>query len=117
MKTIVSIVRSAPYGTSKYSFEIIQTALNKSKHCVMNLSSFVNEAALWETTQEEIQVSYDVFQFVSIHIHKQSYNRFNRHFKKWLRWFKHPHKINTHRYTQINGTLLQEIIFSSWKQN
>ena len=83
----------------------------------MNLSSFVNEAALWETTQEEIQVSYDVFQFVSIHIHKQSYNRFNRHFKKWLRWFKHPHKINTHRYTQINGTLLKEIIFSSWKQN
>ena len=60
MRTIVSTIGTAPYGTSKYFVEIIQPTLNKNKHRLMNSSSFVNEAATWETTQEEIQVSYDV---------------------------------------------------------
>ena len=60
MRTIVSTIRTAPYGTSKYLVEIIQPTLNKNKYRVMKSSSFVNEAATWETTQEEIQVSYDV---------------------------------------------------------
>ena len=51
---------TAPYGTSKYLVNIIQPTLNKNKHRVINSSSFVNEAATWETTQEEIQVSFDV---------------------------------------------------------
>ena len=56
----MSTIGTAPYGTSKYLVEIIQPTLNKNKHRVMNSSSFVIEAATWETTQEEIQVSYDV---------------------------------------------------------
>ena len=32
----------------------------KNIHRVINSSSFVHEAATWEATQEEIQVSYDV---------------------------------------------------------
>ena len=60
MRTIVSTIGTAPYGTSKYLVDIIQPTLNKNKHHVINSSSFVNEAATWETTQEEIQVSYDV---------------------------------------------------------
>ena len=60
MRTIVSTIGTAPYGTSKYLVDIIQPTLNKNKHRVISSSSFVNEAATWETTQEEIQVSYDV---------------------------------------------------------
>ena len=60
MRTIVSTIGTAPYGTSKYLVDIVQPTLNKNKHRVINSSSFVNEAATWETTQEEIQVSYDV---------------------------------------------------------
>ena len=60
MRTIVSTTGTAPYGTSKYLVDIIQPTLNKNKHRVINSSSFVNEAATWETSQEEIQVSYDV---------------------------------------------------------
>ena len=56
----MSTIGTAPYGTSKYLVEIIQPTLNKNKHRVMNSSSFVIEAATWETTQEEIQVSYYV---------------------------------------------------------
>ena len=55
----MSTIGTAPYGTLKYLVEIIQPTLNKNKHRVMNSSSFVNEAATWETTQEEIQVSYN----------------------------------------------------------
>ena len=54
MSTIVSTIGTPSYGTSKYLFEIIQPTLNKSKHRVINSSLFVNEAATWETTQEEI---------------------------------------------------------------
>ena len=60
MRTIVSTIRTAQYGTSKFSVDIIQPTLNQNKHRVINSPSFVNEAATWETTQEEIQVSYDV---------------------------------------------------------
>ena len=60
MRRKVSTIRTASYGTSKYLADIIQPTLNKNKHRVINWSSFVNEAATWETTQEEIQVSYDV---------------------------------------------------------
>ena len=47
-------------GKSKYLVKIIQPALNKNKHRVINSSSFVNKAATWETTQEKIQVSHDL---------------------------------------------------------
>ena len=60
MRTIVSTKEIAPYGTSKLLVDIIQPTLNKNKHRVINLSSFVNEAATWETTHEEIQVAYNV---------------------------------------------------------
>ena len=60
MRTIVSTMRTAPYGTSKYLVDIVQPTLNKNKHRVINSSSFVNEAATWETTLEEIQASYEV---------------------------------------------------------
>ena len=59
MRTIVSTIGTAPYGISKYLVEIIQPTLNKNKRRVMNSPSFINEAATWETTQEEIQVSCD----------------------------------------------------------
>ena len=106
MRTIVSSIGTALYGASKYLAEIIQHTLNKNKDRVMNSSPFVNK--------EEIQASYDVINlYPSIPIDKA----FNRHFKKWLGWSKHSHKINNDRYTQINGTLLKLIIFSLWKQN
>ena len=60
MRTIVTTVGTAPYGTSKYLAEITQPTLSKTKQRVINSSSFANEAATWETTQEEFQVSYDV---------------------------------------------------------
>ena len=60
MKTIVSLIGTALYGTSKCLVDIIQPTLNKSKHRVTNSSSFGNEAATWETTQEEIPVYFNV---------------------------------------------------------
>ena len=54
MRTIVSTIGTAPYGTSKYLVDIIQPTLNKNKHRLINSSSFVNETATRETTQEEI---------------------------------------------------------------
>ena len=40
-------------------------------HRIVYLSSLVNEAAIWETTQEEIQVSYDVINlYLSIPVEK-----------------------------------------------
>ena len=81
MKTIVSTIGTAPYGTSKYLVEIVQPTLKKNKHRVINSSSFVNEAATWETTQEEIQVSYDVINlYPSISIDK-AITVLNGHFK------------------------------------
>ena len=56
----MSTIGIAPYGTLEYLVDIIQLTLNKNKHCVINSSSFANEAATWETTQKEIQVSYGV---------------------------------------------------------
>ena len=60
IKTIVSTIEMASYGTSKYLVDVIQPALNKNNNLVINLSSSTHEAATWETTQEEIQVSHDV---------------------------------------------------------
>ena len=71
MRTIVSTIGTTPYRTSKYLVEIIQSTLNKNKHRVINSPSFVNEAGTWETTQEEIQISYDVINlYTSIPIEK-----------------------------------------------
>ena len=71
MRTIVSTIRTAPYRAPKYLVDIIEPALNKDKHPAINSLSFVNEAATWETTQEEIQVLYDVINlYSSIPIHK-----------------------------------------------
>ena len=53
MRTIVSAMETALYGTSTYLVENIVPTLNKNKHRIMNSSSLVNEAAKWETTQEE----------------------------------------------------------------
>ena len=78
--TIKSTVGTVPYRTYKYLVEIIQPTLNKSEHRVINSSSFVNEAAIWETTQEELQVSYAS----SIHIHPYPWAKllmFNGHFR------------------------------------
>ena len=36
---------------------------------------------MWETTQEETQVSYDVTDLNLSHTHRQSHKRFNGHFK------------------------------------
>ena len=63
MGTMVSTIGTTPYRTSKCLVEIMQPVLNKNKHCVVNSSSSVNDAATWETTQEEIQVSYDAVNF------------------------------------------------------
>ena len=60
MRAIVSTIGTASYGTSKYLIDIIQPSLNKNKHCVTNSSSFVQKAVTRKTTQEEIQVLYDV---------------------------------------------------------
>ena len=60
MRAIMSTVRTAPYGTSKYLVDIIQPTLNKNKHGVINSSSFVYEVATSETTQKEIQVSHKI---------------------------------------------------------
>ena len=60
MRAIVSNIKTAPYGTSKYLVDIIQPTLNKNKHGVINSSSFVYEVATSETTQKEIQVSHKI---------------------------------------------------------
>ena len=61
MRTIVSTIGTTRYRTLKYLVDIIQSTLNKKKkHCVINSSSFVNEAITWETAQDKMQVSYDV---------------------------------------------------------
>ena len=60
MRAIVSNIKTAPYGTSKYLVDIIQPTLNKNKHGVINSPSFVYEVATSETTQNEIQVSHKI---------------------------------------------------------
>ena len=57
MWSIVSTVGTAPYGTSKYLVDIIQPSLNKNKHCVINSSSFVNEAAICEHLKKKFKYS------------------------------------------------------------
>ena len=60
MRTIVSTIRTVPYGTSKCLVEIIQLTLNKNINCVINWYTFVKEAKTWEIYQDKVQVSYDV---------------------------------------------------------
>ena len=102
----MSAIGTAPYGTLNHLVEIIQPTLNKNKHGLLNSSSFINEATTWATTQEEIQVSYGVINlYPSIFIVRAitlSIDTLNRR-------SKHPNKINTHRYTKINGILLKQI--------
>ena len=60
MSSLVSTIESPPYSTSKYLGKIIQPALNKNKHRVLNSSSFVEEAKEWNISSNEIQTSFDV---------------------------------------------------------
>ena len=60
MRAVVSTIESLAYGTSKYLVKIIQPTLNKNKHRVLNLSSFVEEAKEWNISPSEIQTSFDV---------------------------------------------------------
>ena len=60
MRTIVSTIRTVPYGTSKYLIEIIQQTLNKNKYRVINSHTFLQEAKIWEIYQDKVQVSYNV---------------------------------------------------------
>ena len=68
MRTVVSAVRTPPYGISKYLVKIIQHTLNKSQHKIKNE---VTEAKTWRISLTEIQVSYDVVNlYLSIPIDK-----------------------------------------------
>ena len=60
MRTIVSSIETAPYGSSKHLMEIIQLTLHKNKHRVINSYTFVQEAKTWKIHQDKKQVSYDV---------------------------------------------------------
>ena len=60
MRTIVSCIETAPYGTSKHLMEIIHLTLHKNKHRVINSYTFVQEAKTWKIHQDEMQVSYDI---------------------------------------------------------
>ena len=60
MRTVVSTIRTPPYGIPKYLVEIIQPTLNNSQHKIKNSVEFVNEAKTWIISPTEIQVSYDV---------------------------------------------------------
>ena len=66
MTTIVSTIGTAPYGTSKYLVDIIQPTLNKNKHCVINSSSFVNEAAICEHLKKKFNIPHWFITFGSI---------------------------------------------------
>ena len=58
MRAVVSTIGSPPYGTSKYLVKIIQHAINKNKHRILNSSSFVEEAKEWNISSNEIQASF-----------------------------------------------------------
>ena len=60
MRAVVSTIGSPPYGTSKYLVKIIQPTINKNKHRVLNLYSFVEEAKEWNISPNETQISFDV---------------------------------------------------------
>lgn len=53
-------MRVVPYGRHKFLAEVIQPALNKSKHRFINSYTFAQEAKACEIYQDELQVSYDV---------------------------------------------------------
>ena len=48
MRTMMSTIRTVPYGTSKHLVEVIQPTLNKNKHRVINSYTFVQKAKTWE---------------------------------------------------------------------
>ena len=60
MRTIVSTIGTATYGTSKLLVDLIQPTLDKNEIRVKNSTSFVNEASEWHVDPEEEQCSYDV---------------------------------------------------------
>ena len=60
MRTIVSTIGTAFYGTSKYLVDIIQPTLDRNEIRVKNSASFIDEAKTWNIDPDEIQVSYDV---------------------------------------------------------
>ena len=65
MRAVVSTIESLAYGTSKYLVKIIQPTLNKNKHRVLNLSSFVEKAKEWNISSSEIQTSFNVVNLYS----------------------------------------------------
>ena len=60
MRTVVSTIGTAFYGTSKFLVDLIQPTLDKNEIRVKNSTSFVNEAKTWSINHDEVQVSYDV---------------------------------------------------------
>ena len=60
MRTVVSTIGTASYGTSKYLVDLIQPTLNKNVTRLNNSTSFVEEAKKWEISSDEYQVSFDV---------------------------------------------------------
>ena len=66
MRAIVSTIGTPPYGNSQYLVDLIQPTLNKSKYKITNSSSFLNEAKNWLGKRNEVQVSYDIINFIPI---------------------------------------------------
>jgi len=60
MRTVVSTIGTACYGTSSVLVDLIQPTLNKNEIRVRNSTSFVEEAKTWTISPSEVQVSYDV---------------------------------------------------------
>jgi len=60
MRTIVSTIGTAFYGTSKYLVDMIQPTLDMNPIRVKNSISFIDEAKTWIIDPDEVQVSYDV---------------------------------------------------------
>ena len=60
MRTVVSTIGTAFYGTSKFLVDLIQPTLDKNEIRVKNSQSFVNEAKTWSISCDEVQTSYDV---------------------------------------------------------
>jgi predicted GIY-YIG superfamily endonuclease len=60
MRLVVSTIGTPSYGISQYLVNIFQPILNKNITMLKNSSTFVKTAKLWNISNEEIQVSYDV---------------------------------------------------------
>ena len=66
MQPIVLRIATPPSGISQYLADLIQPTLNKSKYKITNSSSFLNEAKNWLGKRNEVQVSYDIINFIPI---------------------------------------------------